>query len=136
MICRVMGYYMVRNFKIHLKKFPSNEKGIGTSVLIISILLALVAGGIIGIGVTSLVHDQNDSPPVNDQTDVSYSEFQSLQRKVGLLENLLENRSGGTSGSIGSVDDLWLIDEIYESVKPSVVTIEVTTTSQGYFRTN
>lgn len=108
----------------------SKSGGIATSISIILIIFALIAGGVIGLGLARTQVFGNGSNPPNGSSTITDSELQNLERRVSLLENL---RMTGANPET-SVDNLWPVDEIYQYAENSVVEIGVTKTSQGFYR--
>lgn len=89
---------------------PLDNAGITReSYLALFVILALVAGGLLAANVYQLNLKEGSKV-------VSESEFESLQRRVSLLENI-----SGESGFPGEIDNLWPVDEIYQFSKSSIV---------------
>ncbi|KXA96898.1 hypothetical protein AKJ37_04175 [candidate division MSBL1 archaeon SCGC-AAA259I09] len=108
-------------------KRQGDKKGVGPSVLVISIVLALIAGGVIGVVFSNLGLFGSGSSPSENFSTVTVAEFEKLERRVSFLENLSMN------ATVSGTDNLWPVDEIYRFAENSVVKIKVTKTSEGFF---
>ncbi|KXA89982.1 hypothetical protein AKJ61_01690 [candidate division MSBL1 archaeon SCGC-AAA259B11] len=108
-------------------KRQGDKKGVGSSVLVISIVLALIAGGVIGVVFSNLGLFGSGSSPSENFSTVTVAEFKKLKRRVSFLENLSMN------ATVSGTDNLWPVDEIYRFAENSVVKIKVTKTSEGFF---
>ncbi len=114
---------MKRIFETYYEGICNDIKGVGTDLLMVSIIITLIGGTVLGFGIASAGFGEDDS------SNISELEFQKLKRKVALLEN------GSMSGltSLSTAENSWLVDEIYKFAENSVVEISVKKTSVGFY---
>lgn len=122
-----------------LKSIPGNKSnraidrtGLSTLVLSLVLITALVGGVALGITAVSILDEDGSGNIPLDNSSYSYlnSQIDQLKERISLLEMILENDTipSGYLDNIG-----WPVDEIYASVKPSVVMIKVEKVTQGVF---
>lgn len=109
-----------------------DRAGLSTLVLSLALITALVGGVALGITAVSVLDEDGSGGIPLDNSSYSYlnSQIDQLKERISSLEMILENNTI-PSGSLDNIG--WPVDEIYASVKPSIVMIKVEKVTQGIF---
>lgn len=109
-----------------------DRAGLSTLVLSLALITALVGGVALGITAVSVLDEDGSGGVPLDNSSYSYlnSQIDQLKERISSLEMILENNTIPSE----SLDNIgWPVDEIYASVKPSIVMIKVEKVTQGVF---